>query len=247
MSTNPSNQTFDVHPAENTRIEAVTCCVGFDDILDVTLELNHPQLDTVIVVTSHDDKATQHVARKHGAICVQTDLFKKNGRNFNKGAAVNAGFSRYQYNGWRMHLDADICLPDNFRRMLFNHTHLDQSCIYGADRVDVIGINDLHDARKSPQHSYGAFVSASRQLSPRYVDPLRGYVPIGFFQLWHAASQKEYPFSLGTAAHDDVMFAEQWCMQHRRLLPTVVCHHLCSSPPKLGENWDGHRKQARLS
>jgi hypothetical protein len=28
---------------------------------------------------------------KHGAITVQTDLFKKNGRNFNKGAAINEG------------------------------------------------------------------------------------------------------------------------------------------------------------
>ena len=124
---------------ESLRIEAITTCVGFDDILDITLGLNHPHLDTMIVITSHDDKKTQHVAQKHGAVCVQTDLFKKNGRNFNKGAAINAGMARYQYHGWRLHLDSDIILPDNFRRMLFNHTHLDENCIYGADRIDVIG------------------------------------------------------------------------------------------------------------
>src|SRR5207244_10492182 len=50
---------------ESLRLEAVTVCVGFDDILDVTLALNHPHLDTMIVVTSHDDKRTHHVAHKH--------------------------------------------------------------------------------------------------------------------------------------------------------------------------------------
>ena len=234
---------------ESLRLEAVTVCVGFDDFLDVTLGLNHPHLDTMIVVTSHDDQRTHRVARKHGAICVQTDLFKKNGRSFNKGAAINAGLSRFQYHGWRLHLDADIALPDNFRRMLLNHTHLDPACIYGADRCDVIGVAELRVTRaRDPQHAHSAFISPQhhRPLSPRYVDPLRGYVPIGFFQLWHARTQKSYPYSLGTAAHDDVMFAEQWATEHRRHLPTVICHHLCARPPKLGENWEGNRHQPRL-
>ena len=235
---------------ESLRLEAVTACVGFADLLDVTLGVNHPHLDTMIVVTSHDDTATHRVAAKHGAICVQTDLFKKNGRNFNKGAALNAGMARFQYHGWRLHLDADIALPDNFRRLLFNHTELHQDCIYGADRVDVVGLSEFRDIRSgNPQHSYGSFVSTQhhRPLSPRYVDPIRGYVPIGFFQLWHAKCSKPYPFSLGTAAHDDVMFADQWPASYRRLLPTVVCHHLCAREPKLGENWDGVRSQPPLS
>ena len=239
--------------SESLRIEAVTACVDFDDVLDETLGNNHPNLDTMIVVTSHEDRKTQDVARKHGAICVQTDLFRKNGRRFNKGAALNVGFDRFQYHGWRLHLDSDILLPDNFRRILFNHTHLDENCIYGADRVDVIGLDEL-DALKArlarePQHSWSAFLNPShnRPLSPRYVDPLRGYVPIGFFQLWHASCQKSYPYSLGTAAHDDVMFAAQWPVSHRRHLPTVVCYHLCAQPPALGENWDGKRRQPRIS
>lgn len=234
---------------EALRLEAVTACVGFADLLDATLTLNHPHLDTLVVVTSHEDHTTQAVCRKHGAICVQTDLFKKNGRGFNKGAALNAGMARFQYHGWRLHLDADIALPDNFRRMLFNHTPLDQNCIYGADRVDVVGLKELSQVRSGyPQHSEGSFVAPQhyRPLSPRYVDPLRGYVPIGFFQLWHAQCNKPYPFSLGTAAHDDVMFAEQWPGSHRRLLPTVICHHICSQVPTLGENWDGHRNQPPL-
>ena len=235
---------------EALRLEAVTCCVGFDDMLDVTLALNHPHLDTMIVVTTHADRPTQAVARKHGVMCVQTDLFAKNGRNFNKGAAINAGFSRFQYYGWRLHLDADIALPDNFRRVLFNHTVLDRDCIYGADRVDVIGAAALSKMQRSgPQHADGFLVQPdpALPLSGRYVDTLRGYVPIGFFQLWHWSTQKDYPWSLGTAAHDDVMFAEQWPAPYRRHLPTVVCRHLCATPPRLGENWDGDRQQSRIA
>ena len=238
------------HTTESLRLEAVTVCVGFDDLLDITLALNHPHLDTAIVVTSHADRATQAVARKHGAICVQTDLFEKNGRHFNKGAAINAGFSRFQYHGWRLHLDSDIALPDNFRRILFNHTVLDRDCIYGADRVDVIGREAIHAcAGAPPQHAQGFLLSPNpaRPLSARYVDTLRGYVPIGFFQLWHCSTQKDYPWSLGTASHDDVMFAEQWPAACRRHLPTVICQHLCAQPPSLGENWDGNRRQPRIS
>ena len=246
MSGKYANPPSNLYDAEALRLEAVTACVGFDDLLDITLGVNHPHLDTMIVVTSHDDKATQSVAKKHGAICVQTDLFKKNGRNFNKGAALNAGMGRWQYNGWRLHIDADIALPDNARRLLFNHTQLDRNCIYGADRVDVIGTESLGALRTNPQHSWSAFVAPGGAVSPRYLDPLRGYVPIGFFQLWHCSCEKPYPFSLGTGAHDDVMFAEEWPSANRRLLPSVVCAHLCAQPPKLGENWDGVRKQPRL-
>src|ERR1700692_824170 len=109
---------------ESLRLEALTASVGFDDLPDLTLPLNHPHLDTLIVVTTHDDRRTQQVAQKHGAICVQTDLFTKNGRHFNKGAAINAGLGRFQYHGWRLHLDSDIILPDKFPCVLFKHTAL---------------------------------------------------------------------------------------------------------------------------
>jgi hypothetical protein len=228
------------------RLEAVICCVGFDDLLDFTLGFNHAHFDTLIVVTAHRDKRSQAVARKHGCLCVQTDLFKKNGRNFNKGAAINAGMHHFQYHGWRAHLDADIIVPDSFRRLLFNNHHLDKDAIYGTDRVDVIGLDALRSAREQPQHLHNAFINASQNVSPRYVDALHGWLPLGFFQLWHARCQKQYPYSLGTAAHDDVMFSASWPRSHRRLLPGVIVYHLCARKPVLAENWDGHRRQPRL-
>lgn len=231
---------------DSNRIEAVITSVGFDDVLDETLDNNHPHLDTAIIVTSHYDIQTQKVARKHGAICVQTDLFHKNDRNFNKGAAINAGFNHFQYNGWRLHIDADIAFPDNFRRMLFNHMHLEKDCIYGADRVDIIGMEEWLKVKNHTQYKHGVFIHTPGKIGSRFVHNLYGYLPIGYLQLWHAKCQMSYPYSLGTAAHDDVMFSMQWPESQRRLLPGVVCYHLCASEPKLGENWDGNRKQERF-
>lgn len=234
------------------RLEAVTVSVGFDDMLDVTLGLNHPHLDSLIVVTSHEDKRTQRVCQKHGATCVQTDLIRKNGRHFNKGAAINAGFGYFQYHGWRIHMDADIALPDNFRRILFNHTHLERSVLYGCDRIDVVGKDELeavachrHDR---PQHQHRVLVQApsSRAIGARFVSTLHGYLPLGFFQLWNAECQKPYPYSLGTAAHDDTMFSALWPESRRRHLASVICYHICARDPVWSENWDGARRMPRL-
>jgi hypothetical protein len=240
------------HPAEQLRLEAVVACVGFDDLLDITIPLNHPHLDTLIVVTNHQDRKTQLVCRKHGAICVQTDLFWKNGRTFNKGAAINAGFARFQYHGWRTHLDADVILAPNHRRLLFNHTHLDVDCLYGCDRVDVVGLDEHRrlqkDLLRESQHCWSYLINPKhhRPIGSRYLDPLRGYCPLGFFQMWNAKNQHGYPYSLGTAEHDDIMFADQWPGSQRRHLPSMICYHLCSSEPTWGENWKGDRKQPRL-
>jgi len=253
MSTQPIDHNAKleaVHNLEALRLEVVVTCVNFSAILDVALRLNMPHVDTMIVVTSHADTASHVVADKHGAICVQTDLFGKNGRGFNKGAAINAGFDRFQYHGWRMHLDADIVLPDNFRRLLFNHTHLDRSCLYGADRIDVIGRDELKEVVnfRHPQHGNSVFLhpKSDRAISPRYVDPLRGYCPLGFLQLWHASAQKPYPHSLGNASHDDIAFSALWPEANRRQLPTAICYHLCSSEPYLGEHWDGIKEQKKF-
>ena len=234
--------------ADSLRLEAVTTCVGFDDILDETLDANMPHLDTMIVVTSHYDEATKAVARKHGATIAETDLFGKHGRVFNKGAAINAGFNHFQYHGWRMHIDSDIIFPDNFRRLLFNHSHLDKYCIYGCDRINVIGLDELKKAKDAQQYQYGFMVHprTSGEMGARFIHSLYGYVPIGYFQMWHVLKEPIlYPHSLGTAARDDVAFGLNWPESHRRLLPGIFVYHLSSHKNQLGENWEG-RVQPRL-
>jgi len=248
LPSNPHPTDPKLFDQDSLRFEMVTTCVGFDDILDVTLGYNHSQVDTAIIVTSHDDRKTQLVCKKYGATCVQTDAFKKDGRNFNKGAAIAVGQNYYRFYGWHAHIDVDCVLPQDFRRMFFNNTHLDRNFVYGADRVDVSSVDEIEQARKNPTHQYGFRISSgsSGPLSHRYADPIEGYVPIGFFQVWNATCDRPYVFSKGLASHDDVMFAAQWPRACRALLPTVVCLHLVTSPHQDGANWDGYRKTPRL-
>lgn len=238
---------------EADKLEAVVACVGFDDLLDVSLGYNLPHLDEVIVVTSMTDAKTVQVCKKHGVTVVQTDLYERHGKTFAKGAALNAGLSRCMYRGWRMVLDADILLPDNFRRILLNHTHLDPSCLYGADRTDVIGgidvmglMNDWGAQIVKPQWGFREEMHVPTPIRSRVITRLYGYLPLGYFQLWHALSNHEYPSSQGGASLDDVLFAQQWPVSHRRLLPSLIVYHLCPSQPVLGENWDGIRRSPRL-
>ena len=57
----------------------------------------------------------------------------------------------------------------------------------------------------------------------------------------------EVPKDLSVVGFDDIMFAEQWPAPFRRHLPTIICQHLCASAPSLGENWDGNRRQPRIT
>jgi hypothetical protein len=229
---------------ENDKIEVIVPCVGFDDMLTVSLAHNLPHVDNLIVVTTNEDAATHRAVSDQGATLVRTDLFQHQDHTFAKGAALNAGLSRCQYRGWRLVLDADILLPDNFRRVLINHTHLDQQCLYGADRVDVVG-DALRDL-KQPQWGHREEVFTGLPIRSRVVTRLSGYLPLGYFQLWHASSAyQEYPYSAGGAGLDDVLFAQQWPVSHRRLLPSIIVYHICSVPPTLGENWDGIRRHPR--
>jgi hypothetical protein len=238
------------HSCEDLRLEAVTVSVGFDDLLEVSLQMNLPHLDTMIVVTSHDDNKTHKLCKKYGAFCVQTDLFRKNKRQFNKGAAINIGFGYWQYHGWRMYLDSDIVLPDNFRRVIFNHTNLQKSKLYGADRINVVGKANIDKIRKNgitPQFTNRCFVESghAEKIGGRFVSMLHGYLPLGYFQLWNAKTQKAYPYSLGSCEHDDTLFSALWPENQRELLPSTLVYHLCPRAPKWSENWEG-RKSPRL-
>lgn len=247
--------TEELYELEQHKLEIVTVCSGFPDVLEYTIAANTCHADNYIVVTTHEDRATQQLCDKWSIQCVPTDLFQKNDRPFNKGAGINAGFLYFRHHGWRLHIDADIRLPKDFRRLLMNHIELDRSCIYGATRFDLVGQKGVEAIEvaeyETPLHAfhsgcspvhrgavYPEIVSAS---STQFVSDLHGYVPIGFFQLWHASQQKPYPHSMGTAAMDDVAFGALWPRRNRRLLPGIFVGHVCSVPPYYGQNWGGRR------
>jgi hypothetical protein len=240
-------------PAAGLYLEGVTVSVNYADFLDETLTANLDHFDEFCVVTAHDDRATQAVCERHGVMCVQSDVHREQlgpggGLDrFNKGLLINLGLAHLRHRGWLLHLDADIVLPDRLRFML-NKSRLDPDCIYGADRVNVVGRAKWNAIKRSERfarqchHRYlvSPADGAPGCLGSRLVHNEYGYCPIGYFQLWHSRQGKRrYHFSQGSAEHSDVMFALQWPAAKRILLPGVFVYHLESERAKSGANWQG--------
>lgn len=228
------------------KLEAVIVCKDYSDFLAHTLPENIQHFDHVVVVTHYSDKATQSLCSKWGVDCVQTHAFHEDGDKFNKGRAINVGLAHLKGLGHILHLDADILLPHRFRYMLQRH-QLDNTAIYGADRVNILGY-DRYLAFKQlqmPSYSDRYFVEPPPgfPLGTRFVHHEHGYCPIGYFQLWHKDLGNKYPTNQGTAEHTDVLFAIQWHRKQRILLPELFVYHLDSEPAlkPMGANWQGRR------
>jgi hypothetical protein len=94
------------------------------------------------------------------------------------------------------------------------------------------------------QHEWDIFCNPGRfPLGTRIVKPSKnGYVPIGFFQMWHASSGvRWYPNSSQHAGDNDMDFALQWPRSRRQLLPEILAIHLDSCRDNFGLNWNGRQ------
>ncbi len=227
-------------------LEAVTISVDYADFLDESLKNNLHHFDEYVVVTSHKDKATQRVCAKHSVICVETDVFTMRGEPFNKGLGINLGLAHLRHLDWMMHIDADIILPDRFRTML-NKSALQDDCIYGADRLNVIGADKWREIKETPaferqfHHRYLVQGDQSCPMGARILHNEFGWCPIGYFQLWHASAHRRYPVNQGGAEHTDLLFSLQWPINKRLLLPNAIVYHLESEKSKQGTNWGGRK------
>jgi hypothetical protein len=231
------------------KIEAVTVCVDYADFLAWFLLWNKRHFDHLVVVTSSADKATQNLCACHHVQCVVTDAFFDGGQAFNKGAGINAGLKALAKTDWICHIDADIILPPRAREMIEARANVDRSAIYGIDRIMCRSFTDWLDFVADPelQHADEVYVNASAFTFGSRVAKTNadGYLPIGFFQLWNAATSEvtTYPEGHGTAARGDMIFARQWQRQQRVLIPEIVAIHLESETGANGANWRGRRTQ----
>ena len=231
------------------KIEAVTVCVNYADFLDVALRWNKHLFDRWIVVTNPADKETRAVCHRHG---VQVLLTAENEETFPKGQYVERALKMLSSDGWRLHIDADIVLPQRFRNFL-QMARLDRRNIYGVDRLMIHGYdqwqrllqsNYLHDGMHA-YHQLTHFLPGT-EVGGRWVGEDVGYVPIGFFQLWHSSEDqyhgvrsKPYPANHNDACRTDVQFALQWDRRQRELLSEFLAIHLDSGRCQNGANWKG--------
>lgn len=226
------------------KIEAVIVCQNYSDFLEETLPQNVQQVDRLVVVTHHEDKATQRLCHRYGVDVITTEVMHHGGDAFNKGRAINLGLSHLRHDGWLLHLDADIVLPHRFKGML-EHANLHKDNIYGADRLNVQGFDHWHKHKHktTPQHQWRFMVSPNSEfpVGARLLHQEYGYCPIGYFQLWHATLGRKYPVHCGSAEHSDVVFAIQWARKNRLLLPEFFVYHLESEGAPMGANWHGRK------
>lgn len=228
--------------SESMKIEAVIICKDYSDFLKHTLSSNMNHLDRIIVVTHPNDKKTQALCNHYSVDFIDTTVFHDNGDRFNKGRAINLGLSHLRHEDWLLHIDADVLLPHDFRRRLYD-AKLNKSNIYGVDRLNVGSYENwmAHKEKIEPQHKYRFLVDAIKEfpMGSRLLHREYGYVPIGFFQLFHSSAHRKYPIIAGSAEHSDVLFGIQWAREHRILLPELFVFHLESDNSKFGANWQG--------
>jgi len=234
------------------RVEAVTVCVGYGDLLAVTARENQHLVDDLVVVTSPDDRETRDVCHR---LCIRHVLSEdhRRGGPFNKARMIQRGLDQLGAKDWVLHLDSDVILPRQFKALL-GLAHLDERCIYGADRCNLTGFEAWRKLKTEKgawdNHRYHSSIhfEPDAPVGTRWASPFHGYVPIGFFQLFHGSQLtadghhvRHYPYEHGDAARTDVQFALQWDRRFRQLLPEVVALHLESEASPLGANWAGRK------
>jgi len=230
------------------KIECVVICVNYSDFLAESLPTNRHQFDRLVVVTTPEDKLTQRLCENYHVHCIQTDVFDTAHGNFRKGAAINVGLAALSRDAWLCHMDADIVLPPKTRRLL-EQSQLDPSCIYGADRFMIKSAEEwfTHLQRPKVLHQHweakdesGYFILTDNHRFGVRVAGVSGWVPIGFFQLWHSSKCVRYPEGHTTAGREDMLMGMQWPRSKRVLLPEILVYHLESEANSaMGANWLG--------
>jgi hypothetical protein len=231
------------------KIEAITTCVNYADFLAHTLPLNMRHFDRIIVATGPADKQTQRVCDYYGVKTVRTDAFNAQWEGkFCKGCGINAGLEELDKDAWILHLDADVILQPNFRQVIEN-ADLDTTMIYGCDRAEFRSFEDWQRFYGAPEphtQGNGFFIHiehTGQQLGTRVqFGHGGGYIPIGFFQLWHADSKVfKYPQGHTTAGREDSVFATNWPRRKRALIPEIIAYHLEAEAAPMGVNWKGRQ------
>lgn len=235
------------------KIECVQVCVGYADFLCWTLPTNRHLFDNMVVVTTPADRDTQRLCEFWHVRCVQSEACYEGGAPFNKAKMINAGLDALAGDAWVAHVDADIFLPPKFRHVL-ERLPLDEQTLYGMDRLmcddfaswlrfytlpEVSNENDIYVHLRP----FAPGVRISR------VDDAAcgGYLPVGYFQLFHRGrTGLRYPEEHRDAGRTDMLFAMQFPRRRRQLLAEMVCIHLESRSPdgRMGANWAGRRTPA---
>jgi hypothetical protein len=204
-------------------MKALTVCVGYDDLLEITLLRNLRHFSRFLVVTSPTDEATKGLVRdlqqtgRDNLDILETDAFWRDGASFRKWLAVEEGFDALGRDGWMCHIDADAILPDNTDWRI-----LEAGNIYSARRRI---LEDPH--QWSPDLDWKKLPLIPDRELP------------GCLHVFHADSEpvKTLPWYGSHWLHaggGDSHMLTKWPRDHQRWLPFEILHL-----GKDGQNWHG--------
>lgn len=224
-------------------IEAVTTCVDYSDFLAETLPHNKAVVDRMWVVTAPEDLATQRICAHYDVDVILTDAFEARWGEMHKAKGINVGLDHLLQSDWVLHVDADIVLPPR-AKSLMQHADLDKSMLYGVHRRCIYGYDEWCEFRSMPEVQHESYhqIDSKYPRGPAFTSWSKGgYLPVGFFQLWHPTTSgiSTYPDEHGAVDRTDVQFGEQWPRAKRALLPEFEVHHLESEKAPQGINWMG--------
>lgn len=199
-----------------SEIIPITVCVGYHDLLGITLRQNRKFFDTYVVVTTPEDVLTQEVCRTFHVEVMTSDLLYHHRARFNKSGMIHQAqqkiHAKYPHH-WMLMLDADIVLPDAFDQLV-DPAALDKECLYSFHRVDY--------------PTYQDFVDGTRPKPYRYDF-------MGFFQLYWQ-KDKYYPPHSMACSRCDMQFAHSFPPSRKKILhEDVILRHLGED----SKNWYG--------
>ena len=238
------------------KIEAVSICLNFSDILSHTIIFNKNIFDRLIIVTSHDDKETARVCEYYHVECLRTNIF---GDDLNKGKAINVGLNRLSRSDWLVHMDCDIIFPPR-TRFFMEIADLREDTLYSAHRQMCPSYEEFTkwlampvvEAECDVYLHNRAFPIGTQigKLSKHPNDPSTlGYVNCGYFQMWNEKNgvRMNYPENYAGFATSDLEFSYQWPRKYRALIPEFsVIHVQTDDHGKMGDNWSGTRKTKKF-
>lgn len=98
------------------------------------IKYNIGLFDSWTIVTTPDDEETREICRKANLKTLLSDDGTRFGKPFSKGRLIERGLKHLPADGWRLHIDADMVLPHDFRHKL-QSSELQEDTIYGIDRL----------------------------------------------------------------------------------------------------------------
>ena len=189
----------------------ITVSTNYSDILPFVLEANLPWLNHWVIVTDHNDHATQELLSKYPKVTVVFHDFENNGKKFDKGGGMTVA-QQYAYthypDEWYLILDSDIVLPKD---MKLDVSQLDPHKVYGT--VGRICYRTASGYRNGVD--YG--MSDNQRI-------------LGFFQLYKKHAY--YRESNCAGYCDDHFIDDHWHKDDKVLIDTILVGHL-------GHNYQG--------